>query len=174
MIDALSKYLPEKEEVRNYYEDCKERLRKRKLEKSPAVTVIAQTNGFTLAHIPSEIPLDEIKINGVPPSKGQIGLANTERINKGDKITLAAKYADLLLAGYNNPKFRGGVVSAGPSGLTDAFPEETYLSRRSNREEYLTPRERRKLRKWKAALRMITHIDGKRLPAFVPDNDATK
>ena len=150
----------------------REKRRFKKLEKLPPVTVICQANGWTLAHIPSEISLDEIEINGVPPSKGQISLANIERINKGDKITLAAKYAYILLAGYNNPKFREGVVKTGPSGLKNAFPEETYLSDRDNRGKDLTPQQRKTLCKWKAALRMTTHVDGKRLPAFIPADKA--
>ena len=169
MIDLLSKYLPEKETVQNYFGDCRERYKKQKLEKAPPVTIICQHNGWTLDHLPSEIPLDEIKINGNTPSKGQISLANVERINEGDKITLAAKYAEILLSGYNNPKFREGIVRTGRSGLENAFPEEMYLSDRDNRTKNLTLKERKKLRKWRIALKMTIQVEGRRLPRFIPD-----
>ena len=149
--------------------DFAEKRRLKKLENAPPVTVICQGNGWTLNHIWNRgIPLEEIEINGVPPTKGEISLANMERINKGDRITLSAKYADILLAAYNNPKFREGVVKTGPTGLKDAFPDESYLSDRDNRGKDLSPQERKKLRKWRSAVNVITQIDSKRLPLFIP------
>ena len=152
--------------------DFVEKRRLKKLKNAPPVTVICQDNGWTLNHIQNRgIPLEEIKINGNTPLKGQISLANVERINKGDKITLAARYAEILLAAYNNPKFREGVVRTGTTGLKDAFPDEMYLSDRDSRGKYLSPQERKVLRKWRSAVGVITGIDGKRLPLFIPDDN---